>query len=196
MAKAKTIVSVGLLLALGGCGSSGGSSDGGSGGSGGTSGAAGHGGGGASACPALVGAAGTSLGTLSWRDNGTLECAALVLAQRNPATLADTIEIDAPSTTDHAIDIALSSYTGPLGGTYSCQTGNGTSAPNVMLEVTGLETGGFAAMSDCTVTISFTTDSAGTEHAQGTFSGTLTGDGGTDVITDGTFDITVTLQGG
>lgn len=33
------------------------------------------------------------------------ECAALVLAQRNPATLADTIEIDAPSTTNHAIVI-------------------------------------------------------------------------------------------
>ena len=120
----------------------------------------------------------------------------MVLAQRNPATLADTIEIDAPSTTDHAIDIALSSSNGPLGGTYSCQTGNGSTAPNVMFGVTGLVSGGFATMSNCTITIAFTTDSAGIEHAQGTFSGTVTGDGGTDVITDGTFDITVTLQGG
>ena len=202
---ARAIVSVGLLLALGGCGSSSGTSDGGSGG---TSGAAGHGGGGsggtsgntdggATTCPALVEIGGiTSIGTLSWRDNGTLECGASVLAQRNPATLADTIEIDAPSTTAHAIDIALSSSNGPLGGTYSCQTGNGSTAPNVMFEVTGLKSGGFAAMSACTITIAFTTDSAGTEHAQGTFSGTVTGDGGTDVITDGTFDITVTLQGG
>ena len=192
MAKAKTIVSVGLLLALGGCGSSSGTSDGGSGG---TSGAAGHGG--SSTCPALVEIGGiTSTGTLSWRDNGTLECGGSVLAQRNPATLADTIEIDAPSTTNTVIDIALSSYNGPLGGTYSCQTGNGLTAPNVMFLVAGLETGGFAAMSACTITIAFTTDSAGTEHAQGTFSGTVAGDGGTDVITDGTFDITVTLQGG
>jgi hypothetical protein len=201
---ARVIVSVGLLLALGGCGSSSGTSDGGSGG---TSGAAGHGGGGsggasgntdggATTCPPLVAITGFSTGTLSWRDNGTLECGASVLAERNPATLADTIEIDAPSTTAHVIDIALSSYNGPLGGTYSCQTGNGLTAPNVMLEVAGLKSGGFAAMSDCTITISFTTDSAGTEHAQGTFSGTVTGDGGTDVITDGTFDITVTLQGG
>jgi hypothetical protein len=120
----------------------------------------------------------------------------LVLADRTPATAADTIEIDAPSTTNTVIDIALSSYNGPLGGTYSCQPGNGITAPNVMFEVGGLETGGFAAMSSCTVTIAFTTDSAGTEHAQGTFSGTVTGDGGTDVITDGTFDITVTLQDG
>jgi len=201
----RAIVSVGLLLALGGCGSSSGTSDGGSGGA---SGAAGHGGGGsggtsgntdggATTCPALVEIGGiTSTGTLSWRDNGTLECGASVLAQRNPATLADTIEIDAPSTTAHVIDIALSSSNGPLGGTYSCQTGNGSTTPNVMFEVAGLKSGGFAAMSDCTITIAFTTDSAGTEHAKGTFSGTVTGDGGTDVITDGMFDITVTLQGG
>ena len=197
---ARVIVSVGLLLALGGCGSSSGTSDGGSGG---TSGAAGHGGGpgntdgGATTCPALVEIGGiTSTGTLSWRDNGTLECGASVLAQRNPATLADTIEIDAPSTTDHVVDIALSSYNGPLGGTYSCQTGNGTTAPDVMFAAAGPGSGGFAAMSACTITIAFTTDSAGIEHAQGTFSGTATGDGGTDVITDGMFDITVTLLGG
>jgi hypothetical protein len=201
---ARAIVSVGLLLALGGCGSSSGTSDGGSGGAsgaagrsgGGSGGTSGNTDGGATTCPALVAITGFSVGTLSWRDNGTLECGASVLAQRNPATLADTIEIDAPSTTAHVIDIALSSYNGPLGGTYSCQTGNGSTAPNVMLEVAGLKSGGFAAMSDCTITIAFTTDSAGTEHAQGTFSGTVTGDGGTDVITDGTFDITVTLQGG
>jgi hypothetical protein len=202
---ARAIVSVGLLLALGGCGSSSGTLDGASGGtsgaaghsSGGSGGSSGNTDGGASTCPALVEIGGiTSIGTLSWRDNGTLECGASVLAQRNPATLADTIEIDAPSTTAHAIDIALSSSNGPLGGTYSCQTGNGSTAPNVMLEVTGLESGGFAAMSACTITIAFTTDSAGTEHAKGTFSGTVTGDGGTDVITDGMFDITVTLQGG
>ena len=200
---ARAIVSVGLLLALGGCGSSSGTSDGGSGGTSGVAGHSGSGGGsgntdgGASTCPALVEIGGiTSTGTLSWRDNGTLECGASVLAQRNPATLADTIEIDAPSTTDHVIDIALSSYNGPLGGTYSCQTGNGLTAPNVMLEVAGLKSGGFAAMSACTITIAFTTDSDGTEHAKGTFSGTVTGDGGTDVITDGMFDITVTLQGG
>jgi hypothetical protein len=204
IAKAKTIVSVGLLLVFGGCGSSGETADGGSGGKGGgaSSGAAGHGGrsgktdAGVSTCPALIAITGFSVGTISWLDNGTLECGALVLAQRNPATLADTIEIDAPSTTDRGVDIVLSSYNGPLGGTYSCQTGNGLTAPNVMFEVTGLETGGFAAMSACTITIAFTTDSAGTEHAHGTFSGTVTGDGGTDVITDGTFDITVTLQGG
>jgi hypothetical protein len=200
---ARAIVSVGLLLALGGCGSSSGTSDGGSGGTSGVAGHSGSGGGsgntdgGASTCPALVEIGGiTSTGTLSWRDNGTLECGASVLAQRNPATLADTIEIDAPSTTAHVIDIALSSYNGPLGGTYSCQTGNGLTAPNVMLEVAGLKSGGFAAMSACTITIAFTTDSDGTEHAKGTFSGTVTGDGGTDVITDGMFDITVTLQGG
>ena len=59
-AKAKAIVTVGLILALGGCGSSSGVSDGGSGG---TSGAAGHGGGGATGnAGATGGGAGTTGG--------------------------------------------------------------------------------------------------------------------------------------
>ena len=52
------------------------------------------------------------------------------------------------------------------------------------------------ATTSCTITICFTTDSAGAQHEQGTFSGTVTGDGGTDVITDGMFDVTVAQQGG
>jgi len=186
---AKSIVTVGLLLVLGGCGSS----EKSNGGTGGTSGAAGNGG--ASSCAAATGIDGTSVGTFGWRDNGALQCATLVLAGRQTATVADTIEIDA-ATESTGIDIALSSYNGPLGGTYGCQTGNGTTEPNVLLEVTGLETGGIAAASTCMITIGFSTDSSGAQHAQGTFSTTVTGDGGSDAITDGTFDLTVMLQGG
>ena len=139
---------------------------------------------------------GTSSGSISWKDNGTSQCAALAIVDRTTATLADTIEIDATTLNNTGVDIALSSYNGPLGGMYSCQVGNGTTAPNVMFIVIGTTSGGSAAMSDCSVTINFTQDSAGIEHAQGTFSGTVTGDGGTDVITDGTFDLTVTLNDG
>lgn len=51
-------------------------------------------------------------------------------------------------------------------------------------------------MSGRTVDITFTTDSAGVEHAQGTFSATATGDGGTVTITDVMFDISVSQTGG
>jgi hypothetical protein len=51
----------------------------------------------------------------------------------------------------------------------------------------------------CSVTVGFSADSAGTPHAEGTFSGTVASDaidGGTYAITDGVFDLMVTLPGG
>ena len=200
VAKATTraIVTVGMLLVLGGCGSSGGTADGGSGG---TSGAAGHGGepgktdGSAASCAPASGTSGTSVGTFSWRDNGTLQCATLVLTGRQSGTTVDNFIIDT-ATASTGIDMSMASYNGLLGGTYSCQTGNGTTQPNILMEITGLARRGIAAATSCTITIGFTTDSAGVQHAQGTFSGTATGDGGTDVITEGMFDVTVDQQGG
>src|SRR5579862_1148582 len=131
-----TMAMAGLLFALAGCGSGGGATGtGGSGGTNGTGGAGGaHPGGGGqggsagTTCAMFTGLAGTSTGTVGWKDNGTQECAELAIVVRTPATLADTIEIDASSGLA-ALDIALSSYSGPLGGTYSCQPGNGTTAP-------------------------------------------------------------------
>lgn len=188
----------GLILTLAGCGSSGGAT-----GTGGTGAAAtgghpggGQGGGAGAACGALIGTSGTAMGTVSWTDNGAPECAFLAIVDRTPATLADTIEIDATTETSVGVDIAISSYSGPLGGTYTCQPGNGTSTPYVALAVASPDGNGGSTTSDCSVAISFTVDSAGTEHAQGTFSGTTTGDGGTHVITGGTFDLTVTANGG
>lgn len=197
-----------LVVALAGCGSSGSSSQAGTGGTAGgassTSGAAGIGGaagaGGASACAPVLSTTTAAAGTMSWKDNGSLQCAFVVLAVRTTATLADTIEIDAVTAStgtapNLGVDIALSSYSGLLGGTYHCQPGNGSQA-DVMFEVLGQKTSGFAAMSDCTVTIDFSTDSTGAQRAHGTFSGTVTGTGGTDTVTDGTFDLSVTVNGG
>jgi hypothetical protein len=97
-----------------------------------------------------------------------------------------------------SVSFVLSSHSGPLGGTYSCAAGNGSTIPYVYLAVAGGSSnpGGGSTTSDCSVTISFATDSGGTQHAQGTFSGTVTGDGGTYIVTDGTFDVTVSLIGG
>ena len=180
-------MTVGLLLGLGGCGSSSGSGDSSSK----TDGAA-------STCAPATGTTGTgstTVGTFSWRDNGTFQCATLVLTGRQTGTTTDGFQVDT-ATESTGIDLAMASYNGPLSGTYSCQTGNGTTQPNILMQITGVARRGIAQASSCTITIGFTTDSAGVQHAQGTFSGTATGDGGTDLITDGMFDVTVAQQGG
>jgi hypothetical protein len=190
---AKTIALVLLVVAAVGCGGSGSGAAGGHGGtgSGGMGGA-----GGATSCGPVTPIGTSGSGTMSWKDNGTLECPLLAIVDRTIGTQVDTFEIDATTASSLGIDIALSSTAGPVGGTYSCQPGNGTSQPDVMLEIIGLNGSGFSAMSGCTITIAFTTDATGAEHAQGTFSGTLTGASGSDTITDGAFDLTVALTGG
>jgi hypothetical protein len=182
---AKGIVTVGVLLALGGCGSSSGSP------SDKTDSAA-------SGCAPATGTSNsgtTTVGTFGWRDNGTLQCATFVLTGHETGTTTDAFQVDT-ATASTGIDMTMSSYDGPLSGPYSCQTGNGTTQPNILMEITGLARRGIAQASSCTITIGFTTDSGGVQHAQGTFSGTATGDGGTDEITDGMFDVTVPQQGG
>jgi len=180
--KASAILASGLLVALAGCGSSGGSP-------------AGKNDGSASGCLPVTATGGSSTGTFSWKDNGTLQCATFVLTGRQTGTSTDAFQIDT-ATSSTGIDMLMSSYSGPLGGTYSCQTGNGTTQPNILMEITGVARRGISEASACTITIGFTTDGAGAQHAQGTFSGTATGDGGTDEITDGIFDVTVAQQGG
>jgi hypothetical protein len=193
MTKAKVIV--GLLIAVTGCSSGGGSAMGGAGARGAGGSAGGGGGGGQSCAPAAVVGV-TNEGTVSWLDNGKLSCAFLIIADRTTGTAADTIEVDATTPDSRGIDFVLSSYNGLLGGSYTCQPGNGTSQPYVALEIIGQKASGNVAMSACTVSIAFTMDSAGQQRAQGTFSGTLTGDAGTESVTGGTFDITVSLTGG
>jgi hypothetical protein len=179
--KASAILAGGLLLALAGCGSSGSPSD--------------RSDGGPSGCVPVPATSGGSSGTFSWKDNGAPQCATFILTGRQTGTLTDAFQIDT-ATASTGIDMLLSSYNGPLGGTYSCQTGNGTTQPSVLMEITGVARRGIAEASPCTITIGFTTDGAGAQHAQGTFSGTATGDGGTDEITAGMFDVTVAQQGG
>jgi len=189
----KKIVVVGLLAMLGGCGSSGGGS--GSGGAGGTQ-AGGHGGGGGtSACGSLTPFTTGSTGTISWKDNGVLVCPLLAIVQRTTSGVVDTFELDSSSASSYAVDIALSSYNGLLNGAYTCQDGNGTTAPYVYLGFISPSGSGMAAPGACTVDITFAVDGAGVEHARGTFSGTGTGTAGNETITDGVFDVTVTQSG-
>lgn len=180
---------LGLLLALVGCGSSAKNMTGPTGT------------GGAGVCSTKDGGFGSpSGGSMSWNENGMPDCALTGYAARNMGTAADAIQIFAATGGDaRSVNIVLSSYAGPLGGTYTCQPGNGTTDPKVTFDYVGSHGGGSAAMSGCSVTVSFSEDSAGTQQAKGTFSGTVASDaidGGTYDITDGVFDLTVTPTGG
>jgi hypothetical protein len=179
---------IGLLWALAGCGSSAKSMTGPTGT------------GGAGVCGTKDGGFGApSGGSMSWQENGMPDCALTGYAARDMGTAADVIQIYAETKDAKSVNIVLSSDSGPLGGTYTCQPGNATTAPKVTFDYVGSHGGGSAAMSECSVTVSFSEDSAGTQQAKGTFSGTVASDaidGGTYDITDGVFVLTVTPTGG
>jgi hypothetical protein len=187
-----------IVAALGGCGSSGRSSDGGGhGGVGGIAGKAGAGGTGgaggttdmdAGACGPAVGLGGVSTaGTVSWFDNGFPQCAALIETTRTTSTTSDFIGVIAVSVdSQYSIDVIVSTDGAPLGGSYSC---NGSIAvpPYTMLGIIDPDENGTA--DTCTITI--TSAGSATTHAQGTFSGTISGDGATRTITNGVFDVVI-----
>jgi hypothetical protein len=151
--------------------------------------------GGPTGCVPVPATSGGSAGTFSWKDNGTPQCATFILTGRQTGTAVDQFEVDT-ATARAAINMMLRTLSGPLGGTYSCQAADGGANSDVSLQVTGVASPGITAASSCTITIGFTADSTGMQHAQGTFSATAIGNGGTDVITDGMFDVTVEMQGG
>jgi hypothetical protein len=202
--RGRPIAIVGFTLALVGCGSGGGGANGGSGGHAGTGGAAGHAGAGgsldggasdgASACGAAIGPGGVNAGTMRWQDNGTPECAFIIEQTRMTSASLDFLDIiGVAMDSNHAIDLAVSAYGGSsLGGAYACGSGADGGA-NATLQVTSANV--ISAVPDCTITI--THAGTATAHAQGTFSGTATGEGGAaTVITNGVFDVVVTPAGG
>jgi hypothetical protein len=202
-AAARRALGLCLLGALAvGCGSSAAKSDGG--GSGGSAGntALGSTGGardggktdGPSTCPPpeLVTGSATS-GTMSWRDDGTLQCPQVIEVTRILTGTSDGLDIDAAATNGTmvtGVDLDVTNTDGTaLGGTYHCNadghvyaaityTGRGVSNPPI----------------DCTITIA--NPGSSTDHAQGTFSLTLATDGGTKQVTAGAFDIVLTPTGG
>jgi hypothetical protein len=203
---ARRAIGLCLLGALAvGCGSSAAKGDGGgSGGSGGSAGqgASGSTGGardggqtdGPSSCPpaALVTGNATS-GTMSWRDDGTLECAQLIEVTRIVTSTSDALDINASGingTMVTGVDLDVTNTDGTaLGGTSHCGTDG-----QVFAAITYSGRGVGNPPLDCTITIA--DPGSSTDHAQGTFSLTLATDGGTKQVTGGTFDIVVTPTGG
>jgi hypothetical protein len=145
--------------------------------------------GGASGCP--PGASGG--GTISWLDDGTQECAVSATA-----TFVNTSQYTRFSLTGAATPLGISLGVstvlapGPIGGTYSC-------APLDSVSVTFLYKQGQNEIGTASCALTLNMQGAAGVHATGTFSATFTPwttDGGTKSLTNGVFDVPVTITGG
>jgi hypothetical protein len=179
-----------FLVAMGGCGSGGKASDGGGHGGGGSGGGAGGTGGtttvDAGACAPAMGIGGvTTSGTVSWLDDGIPQCAALIETTRTTAPTEFLGVIAVGLDSQYSVDVIVSTDGTPISGSYSC--GSTPAAPDVMLGIIDPDENGSA--DTCTITI--TNPGSAAARAQGTFSGTISGDGATRTITNGVFDVAV-----
>lgn len=182
---------LGALTAAIGCGGSGSPAMDGTGGSGGkgasaTGGSGASGGAGGGACQPFI----AGDGIITWDEAGVAECATATLGMRMTSTGLDFLEIiGATFGTQSSIGIGLtvSSYVGPLGGTYSCK-GDATAAYTSITYTTG-------TVQDCTVTIT-NPGAPGGAHATGTFSATVVVAGASVQLTQGAFDTPVMTTGG
>jgi hypothetical protein len=167
-------LSLGVALAVSGCGSGG---------------AATKGEGGVSGCQPSA----SGLGMMSWLDDGTQECAVSALAtfDGTPRTLF--MLTGATTTVGLGLGITSSPQRpAPIGGTYSC-AGNDGGLEATLNYTQGTTNNTFATVCQITVNMQGT---AGL-HATGTFSATLMpAAGGTKLITNGVFDAPVTIVGG
>lgn len=166
-----TALSLALVLAVCGCGSGGSP----------------KGEGGVSSCQPAAG----GLGTMSWLDDGTQECAVSALATFDNTPQLTIFSLTGATTT-LGIGFGVSTVLGPgaIGGSYSCAP---LDSLIVTFNYTQGQTNTFAGSCELTLNMQGT---AGV-HATGKFSATLmTAAGGTKSITNGVFDAPVTIVGG
>jgi hypothetical protein len=172
-------------LAIPACGSSGTTTDAGAHGSAGATGGAGSGG--------LTGGAGhdggVPTGEITWLDDGTPHGLALALATSLMGNTTNSLEI---AGIDPAGTYSLSILVGgpmALGGTYTCSLVNNANIAEITY------TSRVLIPSRCMVMLTLTTGAdGGAPHATGTFSFDITKEAGTESITDGRFDIPVTME--
>jgi hypothetical protein len=143
-------------------------------------------------CPPALVTPGASSGTMSWVDDGTLECAQVIEVTRTIGSTLDTLDINAASTNGTmvtGVDFEVTTTDGtPLTGTYHCNADG--HAPGVVI-YSGAGVSGSPL--DCTITIA---NPGSSTDVQGTFSLTVPTEGGTKQVTDGTFEIAVSPTGG
>ena len=165
--------------------------------------AAGNGGSDANAGGATAGSCAAS--PVTWLDDGVMRCASLATGTLGYDTFHG---VDGGNVTQANLEIVIlqsnTSYIfglilggpAPLGGDYSCSVGS----PNtVELSYDEVGVGGFSTSpASCTVTVTLTPDDGGVDGgsvATGTFSAMLNvTDGGTKVLSQGTFSLPVTTM--
>jgi hypothetical protein len=175
-----------MVAAAAGCGpSSNSNSDasGGAGANGGGGGSGGNGGGG--------GSAGAASGDVfTWEESGTLHTATLAGASRVKSAPSDTITIIGGDASGTAVTLGVTTPVPPLTpGSFACGAISNTE-PTALMSYTNNDS---SQMETCTIVLSTVGDTTGS-RATGTFSGTVPlKSGGSATITNGVFDVTLTV---
>lgn len=163
------IASVLVHLVAAGCGSSNSAAPDGGGGTGGTT---------------------TSGGSITWKENGQAHTAAFASGSRAMSSASDFVQFVGSESTV-AVSFGVATAMPPLTtGTFACGVTSAT-APFASLSYTGNSSSLAPTCSITLTTLGATTGS----HATGTFTGSIALDsGGTAMITDGVFDVMLTVS--
>lgn len=180
------------LAALAGCGSSGGSPAGGAAGGTADGAAGGAADGAAGGSTGAAGASGTTIGLLTWKEDGAMRTALAPIANRTITAHVDSLSVLGGDIAARATVSFVVSTGGTLGGSYTCGVALDGGTDSAALTYDNRA----AAAETCMITVAFTTGPDGLPHVTGTFEATLPGDGGTTTLTDGQYDIPVATMGG
>lgn len=128
-------------------------------------------------------------GRMTWKDDGTLNTAAVYLAYHDLAATTDTLQMIGATTTGASMTLDVVTVGKPLvAGPYTCAQ-NGID-PLVILTYTAVAN----MTTSCTINV-VQPGTPGGAHATGTFSALLQlNAGGAKTITEGTFDTPVTAS--
>jgi hypothetical protein len=157
---------------------------------------AGCGGGGSTADGSATGTAGTGGAAagklLTWKENGAAHMALVASAARVKSATSDIVQVSGGEGSGTALSFGVAVQPPPLAaGTYTFNGGTGYPIVSMSYGV-----GGVSSSIPTAISIVFTAlgDTTGA-HAVGTFTATLPfGDGTTKTITDGKFDLALTVN--
>jgi len=154
---------------------------------GGTAGA--NGGGGSSGGGGSGGAA--SGDVFTWKESGTLHTATVAGASRVNSASSQSINVIGGDAAGTAVTLGIATPVPPLTtGSFACGPITST-APSALMSYTNNDS---SQMETCTIVLSTLGDATGS-RAKGTFSGTVPlKSGGSAVITEGVFDVTLTVN--
>jgi hypothetical protein len=132
----------------------------------------------------------SSGGSITWKENGQAHTAAFASGSRASSSASDFVQFVGSESTV-AVSFGVATAEPPLTtGTVACGVSSAT-APFASFSYTGNNSG---LASTCSITLTTLGDVTGS-HATGTFSGSIALDsGGTAVITDGVFDVVLTVS--